>query len=57
VAAAQYQLGQCFVYGLGVTADHDAAQRWLGKADAQGLELAGNALRWIAEFSAADETM
>jgi len=52
IAAAQYQLGQCYIYGMGVTADHDAAVRWLKRAERQGLAMAADTLRRIESFGA-----
>ncbi len=38
---AQYELGRCFKYGLGVQQDMDTAQAYLEKAKAQGHHDAG----------------
>lgn len=54
ISSAQYQLGQCCLYGMGIRADHEAAVRWLKKAEALGLDLAGEALRRIESFSSGE---
>ena len=39
-ACAQFNLGECFKYGIGVEEDLDEAEEWFHKASVQGDTLA-----------------